>query len=162
VTHAREPTVAGNAARSPQAIVNGIITPITQFIEYPSWLYRQIHLKSDMVGQFISFFGRVMYASTKRDDGDEIDKGFPALSIIDNGCLAFLGGRKQFTHVGNGLWGHEATWFTSCDVAGRRLQEAAITSKNFLLAIARQLAERGRSVDNRAVVASHVHNDERA
>ena len=113
-----------------------------------------------MVGNFISFFGRIMYATTKRDDGDEIDKGMPAFSIIDQGCLAFLGRRKQLSHVGNRLWGCEATRFTFCDITSWGLQEAAITSKNFLLAIPRQMAERGRSVHNGRIVSSHVHDDE--
>ena len=88
-----------------------------------------------MVGDFISFFGRIMYATTKRDNGDEIDEGLPTLSINQQGLLAFLGGRKQLSHVEN--WGCEATWFTYCDVASWRLQEVAITSKNFLFAIPR-------------------------
>ena len=70
-----------------------------------------------------------MCAATKKDD-DEIDKGLPALAIVCQGCLAFLGGRKQFSDVGNRLWGREATWFTLCDVFSLGLQEAAITSKN--------------------------------
>jgi hypothetical protein len=65
-----------------------------------------------MVGDFISFFGRIMHATTKRDDDDEIDEVLPAISMIDKGRLAFLGGRKRFSHAGNGLWGRKATWFT--------------------------------------------------
>ena len=68
MTHARKPTVAGYGARSQIAVVDRIITPILEFVEY---LLRKVHLKSDMVGN------ASMCATTKRDD-EEIDKGLPA------------------------------------------------------------------------------------
>ena len=112
MTHTRKPHVAGDAARSPR-VVDGKMTPITVYrvseLAAPS-----CPLKSDMAGDFISFFGRIICVTTKRDDGGGIDEGLPALSINDQGRLAFLRGRKQLLHVGNGLWGRQATWFTLC------------------------------------------------
>ena len=65
MTHTRKPYVAGDAARSLQ-VVDGNMTPITRFIEYPSWWLRRVHLKADVIGDFISSIGRVMYTTMKR------------------------------------------------------------------------------------------------
>ena len=80
VVRTRKSSIAWDAGQAPRIVV---ITPIPYFIEDPIWLLCQVHLKSDMIGDFIRFFGPIVYATTKRDDCNEIDKSLSAFPIID-------------------------------------------------------------------------------
>ncbi len=96
-------------------------------------MFCQVNLETDVIDDLICFFWRVVNAAGNRNDGDEVNEGSTALSIIYHTCLAFLVRDEGVAEMSYGVWSSVLSWFTSLNAAMRGLEKAAICADNFLL-----------------------------
>ena len=69
------------------------ITPIPQSSQNGTRLFRQIHLETDMINDFVHPLRCIVNQPPPpgdRDDSDEIDKRLTAFPVIDDARLTFL------------------------------------------------------------------------
>lgn len=90
-------------ARGRPRTVGRRVGPVTEFIEDTTWLFGEVDLKADVVDDVVCLVGSAMDTATEWNDGDEIDKGLTAFSVVDEACLALFTGCECLAHVGYGI-----------------------------------------------------------
>jgi hypothetical protein len=118
-------------------------------------------LEADVEYDVVLFFRTISNAAGNRNDGDKVDESRAVLSVINKICLALLVIGETFLHKGNCIWGGILSSFSLRNAAARCLEEAAVTTKYFMLIVSCKTIEGGGGIDDGTVVSPHVDYDER-
>lgn len=123
------------------------VSAILELAEDGLGLFGEINLEADVIDDVIRLFGRIVYAAAEGDNRDHVDEGGTVLAVVDHADLTLLVGDDVFAHVGDGVLGCMDALLATVEMATWSLEKAAVTTEDFMLAVACELEEGRGGVD---------------